>query len=51
MDMTKCIYNPVHDCEYAGCYDCPDYAEITDSAPDPDEIYEIRKENDYVYNV
>lgn len=51
MSLTKCIYNPTFDCEYAGCYDCPDYAEITDSAPDPDEIYEIRKENDYVYNV
>ena len=51
MDMTKCLYNPVRECEYAECKNCPDYAEITDRTPDPDEIYEIRKENDYVYNV
>ena len=45
MSLPKCTYNPTLDCEYAGCYDCPDYAEITDSAPDPDEIYEIERED------
>ena len=45
MSPTKCIYNPTFDCEYAGCYDCPDYAEITDRTPDPDEIYEIERED------
>ena len=28
--MTKCLYNPVRECEYAECKNCPDYAEITD---------------------
>ena len=44
MNMTKCLYNPVRECEYADCKNCPDYADITDRTPDPDEVFEIERE-------
>lgn len=44
MDMTKCIHNPVRECEYDDCKICPDYAEVADPTPDPDEVYEMERE-------
>lgn len=45
MNLTKCIYIPTLECEYADCRDYPDYAEITDPTPDPDEVYEMERED------
>ena len=42
--MTKCIHNPVRECEYADCKNCLDYDDITDRTPYPDELFEIERE-------
>ena len=44
MNMTKCLYNPVLDCEYAKCDGCTYYEHIKRSEPDPDELFEIERE-------
>ena len=43
--MTKCLYNPVRECEYADCKNCPDYADITGRTPDRGELFGIERED------
>lgn len=45
MDMTKCIHNPVRECEYAECDGCEYYEHIKHPDPDPDELFEIERED------
>ena len=47
MNHDYCIHDRFEQC-FHDCEKCP---KAETSEPDPDEIYEIRKENDYVYNV
>lgn len=43
--MTKCLYNPVRECEYAECGGCDYYEHIKPPEPDPDELFEIERED------
>lgn len=43
--MTKCLYNPVRECEYVDCDGCTYYEYIKRPEPDPDEVYEQERED------
>lgn len=45
MDTTKCLYNPVRECEYAECDGCDYYERIKHPEPDPDELYELERDD------